>query len=243
MLEVENLVVKLGNEVILEDVSFHVEPGRILTIVGPNGAGKSVLLKTLLGIIPKTSGVIKVQGREVENLTVNGTGVGYIPQRLQFDPTFPLTVRELMLLGVTGDGFVRSSPASLQEVNRALERVGALHLSDRRIGNLSGGELQRVLFAYSIAKEPQILLLDEPATGIDIKGEETFYSLLYQLHQSEQRTILMVTHDLNVVYRYADDVLCLNRRMMCSGPPVVLTEEVLRQTYGGLTGLYPHEHH
>lgn len=241
-IEIEELVVRFGEETIIDHISFSVEEGQIFTVIGPNGAGKSVLLKTMLGIIPYTSGRISIGGKTVGEIHRDGPRIGYLPQRLDFEKTFPMAVTELMALAVKPSELWMPSAQTLRAIDEALERTGASGLKGKRIGELSGGELQRVLVAYAVAKDPEILLLDEPATGIDIAGEETFYNLIYQLHLQQKRTIVMVTHDLNVVYRYADSVVCLNRKMLCEGPPTVLTDDILRETYSGLSALYLHEH-
>jgi zinc transport system ATP-binding protein len=218
ILKVEDLNVKLDGQIILENINFSVAPGDVLAIVGPNGAGKSVLLRSLLKLIPH-SGNIDWK----EKIKIN-----YIPQRFSVDRDFPLTVAE----------FFRFKSRDKKEIMRVLHLVGITdehhlhhHILNQRLGWLSGGELQRALVAWAIIDKPNVLLFDEPTTGIDIGGEETIYNL-----------IIMISHDLDVVYRYATNVLCLNKNMVCYGIPAdALDPAALKKLYGEAS-FYPHNH-
>ncbi len=240
-LSVENLCVKLNNHHIIENITFSIDEGSIVAIIGPNGAGKTTLVKAILGLIP-CIGSISVFGIPVtgKNHSVN---IGYVPQRLEFDRTFPLTVSELL-------GFTIPPMFSLPFIKKfrgkayidsLLETVGAQDLTGRVIGNLSGGELQRVMIAKAIVNDPKILFLDEPASGVDIEGQERFYDLIKRLRKEKGLTVLLISHDLNIVYRFADNVLCLNRKLVCSGRPAeTLTDEVIKSVYGEMMGAYIH---
>ena len=241
-LSVENLCVKADNRHLIENITFSVEEGRIAAIIGPNGAGKTTLIKAILGLIPYQTGSVSLFGRPFRHKNSH-TKVGYVPQRLEFDRTFPLTVSELLGFTVPpiysfpfhGKGKER------KYTDRLLETVGALDLRDRNIGSLSGGELQRVMIARAIINEPGILFLDEAASGVDIKGQERFYDLVMRLNKEKGLTVILISHDLNVVYRFADDVLCLNRRLVCTGSPEnTLTNEVIKTVYGEMMGAYIH---
>jgi len=222
ILEVKNLRVKLGNEEIIRDVSFDVKEGDIITILGPNGAGKTVLLKTLLGIYPYKG---KIRWKE-------GIKIGYVPQRLPFIKDFPLSVEE----------FFKLKNASKKEMNEILHAVGLKEkFLDKNIGGVSSGEFQRILIAWALVKNPDVLLFDEPVTGIDISGGETIYSLLLKLKKKRKITILLITHDLSVVFRFSNYVICLNKCPTCQGhPKKVLTPKALQKLYGTEVKFYSH---
>ncbi len=224
ILKVKGLNVLLNNQRIIENLSFDVKRGDALTILGPNGAGKSVLLKTLLGLIP-------YQG-EIE--WAKAIKIGYVPQRLPFIKDIPLNIRDFFNL--------KGSPE--KETQETLNSVGFRDdFSLKKIGDLSSGQFQRVLIAWGLVRDPQVLLFDEPMTGVDISAEETIYNLLVKLKGERDLTILLVTHDLSVVYQFSNDVICLNRQPICYGPPQeVLTPESLQRLYGGEVKYYQHKH-
>ncbi len=224
ILSVSNLKVEINNQKILEDLSFEVKKNQTVAIIGPNGAGKSVLFRALLGLIP-FSGEIKWQP---------GIKIGYVPQRLAIEKELPLTVEEFL---------------SLKE-KYELERTKALSLVGldkekgflrKKLGILSGGQLQRVLIAFALLGNPDVLLFDEPTSGIDVSGEETIYSLLHKLQEKQKFTLILISHELQIVYRYADSVMCLNKEKICFGPPQeALDKESLQKVFGSETGFYHH---
>jgi zinc transport system ATP-binding protein len=224
ILEVRNLTVKLDNETILENLNFEVREGDVLVILGPNGAGKTVLLKTLLGLL-SYEGKIKWK----ENVKI-----GYVPQRLPFIKDVPLSVEEFFKLkGVTEE-----------KIQKVLLSVGIKDLAilKKRIGDLSSGQFQRMLIAFALVDEPQVLLFDEPTAGIDIGAEETIYTFLERLREEKNLTILLVTHDLSVVYKFASNCLCLNKKILCFGKPKAITSRILEKLYGGKIKIYKHRH-
>ncbi|MDI6602969.1 MAG: metal ABC transporter ATP-binding protein [Patescibacteria group bacterium] len=225
ILKVKNLNVKLEEEEIIKELSFEVKEGDVLTILGPNGAGKTVLLKTLLGLFPY-QGEIKWT-KEVK--------IGYVPQRLPFIRDIPMNVEELFKL----------KKISRKEIKETLNSVGfGEEILDKKIGNLSSGQFQRILVVWALIGNPDILLFDEPTTGIDIGGEETIYSLLAKLKEERNLTILLVTHDLSVVYKFSNYVICLNKCPICQGVPrEVLTPENLQKLYGEEVKFYEHHKH
>lgn len=244
-LNVENLCVKADNRHLLENITFSVEEGRIVAIIGPNGAGKTTLIKAILGLIPYETGSVSLFGHPLKHKNSHAR-VGYVPQRLEFDRTFPLTVSELLHFTVPPFYFLpfHKKKEERKYIDRLLKTVGAQDLRDRGIGSLSGGELQRVMIAKAIVNEPGILFLDEPASGVDIEGQERFYDLVRRLNKEKGLTVILISHDLNVVYRFADDVLCLNRRLVCTGSPEeALTDEVIKSVYGEMMGAYIHSCH
>jgi len=224
VLEVKDLSVELAGEKVINNLSFELKKGDTLTILGPNGAGKTVLLKTLLGLLPYKG--------EIE--WKKNVRIGYVPQRLPFIKDIPLSVKD----------FLRLKKSSEKEIEGILNSVGFKeNLLDKKIGNLSSGQFQRILIAWSLIENPQVLLFDEPTTGIDIEGEETVYNLLAKLKEERELTILLVTHDLSVVYAFSNYVICLNKQPICYGfPQEVLTPENLKRLYGEEVKYYRHKH-
>ena len=225
ILKVKNLNVRLENEEIIKDLSFEVKEGDVLTVLGPNGAGKTVLLKTLLKILPY-QGEIKWQ-KEIK--------IGYVPQRLPFIKDTPMSVGE----------FFKLKESSKEETREILDLVGFKKIFlNKKIGELSSGQFQRVLIAWALIGNPDVLLFDEPTTGIDIGGEETIYTLLTKLKKERNLTILLVTHDLNVVFKFSNFVVCLNKCPICQGiPKEILTSETLNKLYGEEVKFYEHHKH
>ena len=230
----EKVSVRLGGIPILEDISASVPFGGCTAVVGPNGAGKTTLLMALLGQIA-CQGNIHISRR----FSGRRLRIGYVPQRLPFDRGMPITVNEFMVLGTQRmplwfgiNGLQRSRAHEL------LEAVRAGHLQERPLGALSGGEIQRVLLALAIGQNPDLLVLDEPAAGVDFHGEYVFCELLEKLRKEQGFTQLMVSHDLATVTHHASHVICLNRKVAAEGPPAeVLTDENLRAVFGLHMGL------
>jgi len=225
LLHVENMAVQLNGEHIIEHLSFDVCEGETVMILGPNGAGKTVLLKSLLGILPH-SGAITWK-KDVK--------IGYVPQRLPYVRDIPLSVQE----------FFELKKVAKEEIFPMLKAVG-IENSDilkKRMGDLSSGQFQRILVSWVLLDHPHVLLFDEPFAGVDVSGKESIYELLEKLQKEHHLTIFLVSHDLNIVYSFATKVLCLNKKMVCTGSPQeVLTPENLSQLYGGETKFYAHTH-
>ena len=230
----ENVTVTKGEVLILEKVTAMVPRGSWTAIVGPNGAGKTTLLLALLGEI-SYAGNITTACR----LSAGCARIGYVPQRLAFDRGIPLTVSEFLVTGMQRKPLWLGISPKLRE--RALNLLAAVkveHLAGRKLGALSGGELQRVLLALALQQEPDLLLLDEPASGIDFQGEQVFCGLLENLRQEWGFTQIMVSHDLATVMHHATHVICLNRRVLTEGPPgVALTRANLTAVFGPHMGL------
>ena len=223
-LEIENVSVRLGRLDILIELSAQVPRGGQTVIIGPNGGGKTTLIRGLLGEVPC------LRGRFV--FDPPGQRLGYVPQRLDFDRHLPLTVLEFLALGLTGRPLWLGRSREVDERGRALlEEVRAEHLVGRRLGDLSGGELQRVLLASALSQNPEFLILDEPATGVDVYGEQLLCELLEGF--KGRFTILMVSHDLPTARAHADWVICLNRRVMAQGPAeAIFNSPALTATFG-----------
>jgi len=229
ILKVENLNVESEGERILENLSFEVKEGEVLTILGPNGAGKTVLLKTLLGILPYKG---KIEWTPPTHHPKD-IKIGYVPQRLPFIKDIPMSVGEFFKLKVSSE----------KEVKEILNSIGLKEgILAKKIGDLSSGQFQRILVGWALVGNPQVLLFDEPTTGIDISGQESIYELLEKLRKERNLTILLVTHDLSIVYKLATDCLCLNKKVLCYSTPKELTSERLSQLYGGKIKFYQHSH-
>lgn len=195
-----------GAKLILQDISLTLMKGQIVSIVGPNGAGKTTLLKILLGLIKPSHGKVS---------TAPHLRIGYMPQRLQVDPLFPLTVKRFLQLGQTNVA-----------LEKTLAEVGVKEqILHNPLYTLSGGELQRVLLARALLRQPQLLVLDEPAQGVDLLGQGEFYDLIAQIRARQGCAILLVSHDLNVVMAQTDIVVCLNQHVCCSGHPEKVSKD------------------
>lgn len=216
----------------LRGVSFSVPEGAFVAVVGPNGAGKSTLFKVLLGLLP-FQGEVRVFGRRPKE--VDPGLLGYVPQIKTFDRSFPALSLELVVSGIRRAWPFRVTREERARALEVLEEVGALELAERPLGRLSGGQLQRVFLARALVKRPKLLLLDEPATGIDPLGEQDLYRLLEAYQAQSGATVLMITHDWEAAYHHATHVLVLNRDVIGFGPPErALSEECLRRAFGHL---------
>lgn len=226
ILEVRNLNIEFGAARVLSDINFEIERGAVLAIIGPNGAGKTVLLKSLIGLIP-------YKGTVTWSPDIR---IGYVPQRMDIETDVPLTVREFFTLRGTG--------LSTARIREALEFVQLdERILDAGLGEVSIGQRQRILVAWSVIGSPDVLLFDEPTADIDVTGQESIYKMLYHLQKNLGLTIILVSHDLNIVYRHATSVLCLNRSKLCFGVPrEVLSSEQLLSLYGGEKAFFEHKH-
>jgi zinc transport system ATP-binding protein len=236
-LHVHRVSVRFGRVVVLEDVSFDLEAGQTLAIIGPNGAGKSTLMRVVLGLVRPEQGHAAIFG---ENAGVDPRRIGYVPQLKTFDRSFPATALELVVSGsrLRWPGVVR--PDERRLAGEALEGVGAEHLLGRRLAGLSGGELQRVYLARALVRRPDLVLLDEPATGVDFLGEHDLYDLLERYQRDSNAAVAMITHDLTAARYHTDRVLVLNRRAHgYGGPAEVMTDDCLRAAYGHVGHAHP----
>ncbi len=216
-LKLHHLSVILGDSLILKDINLHVHCGELTAIIGKNGAGKSTLLKSILGEINHTGKVTFTghDGAEVENIKI-----GYVPQSLSVDSGTPATVYDMLAPLVSKYPiFLPRRAKTVSRLRSHLSEFNAAHLLDKKLGQLSGGELQRVLLAAATLPKPDLLLLDEPVSGVDQSGLQIFYKILDKLKNSSDMVILIVSHDLDFVRRYADNVILLNRGLEVCGPP------------------------
>ena len=245
IIEVQNLYVALKGRTIIDDATFNIKSGTYMGVVGPNGGGKTTLMQALLGIIPFESGSIKIMGTTLQEFK-QWNKIAFISQSsVNFDDKFPLTVRELVGLG-------RINPNNLgrplkkedwKKVDEALEFMRISKLANRRIGHLSGGQKQRVFVAKAIVRDPEILILDEPVSGIDPEAQELFYMILSNLNVKHGTTILIVSHDLAAVFCRMNSVMCINKKVYTS--PIALDHdpnEILQKAYGSHFNFVFHEH-
>ncbi|MFP3976906.1 MULTISPECIES: zinc ABC transporter ATP-binding protein ZnuC [Marinobacter] len=214
LVAIENLTVRFDDRPVVDRVSLALHRGDIITIIGPNGAGKTTLIKAVLGIQAATSGRI---------LRAKGLVIGYVPQHLSLESTLPLSVERFMLL----------SGQPLAACVAALERTGVSHLLKASVHHLSGGEQQRLLLARALVRKPDLLVLDEPAQGVDINGQAALYDLIRQLRDELNCGVIMISHDLHLVMAATDKVICLNQHVCCSGHPADISHDpAFIETFG-----------
>lgn len=222
---------RYGDSPVLSGVDLALTRGRITTLIGPNGAGKTCLAKIVLGLITPSDGQVQRQP---------GLRVGYMPQRIRLDDTLPLTVDRFLSLG---------AKSRTRERRDALARTGVAHLRQRTVQQLSGGEWQRVLLARALLRQPDLLVLDEPAQGVDVAGQNALYGLLAEVRDQLGCAILLISHDLHLVMAATDEVICLQQHVCCSGTPEAVSRDpAYRELFAGThvpaenLAVYTHEH-
>ena len=228
LVKLNNAGIKQNNKWLVEGVTLTVEKGKIITLIGPNGSGKSTTAKIALGIYKNIEG-------SVEKYT---NKVGYVPQKISIDWTLPLRVQDFMLL---------TENIKDETIDEALTLTGVIHLKNKNLGNLSGGEFQRVLIARAISKKPELLVLDEPVQGVDYTGEIALYELIKKISDSLNCGILLISHDLHTVMTATDHVVCLNGHVCCSGTPIDVAKNNAYKTLFGeqasqILSIYEHKH-
>jgi ABC-type Mn2+/Zn2+ transport system ATPase subunit len=241
--EVRDLHVNFGDTAVLRGVNLRVPQGQIVALIGPNGSGKTTLLRCLLGLQKFSEGEVRIFGERDLNKAL--PRVGYVPQRLSLERSFILSVREFLALRLrrTKNWFFKSHRQLDELIKPSLVQLGVESLLDRPIAQLSGGQLQRVLIAFALLNQPELLLLDEPTAGVDTPGEETFYDLIASVQRQKKLTVVLVSHDLSMVYSHASRVYALNGVICCEGPPEqVMNAESLKQAYGIHATPYHHHH-
>ncbi len=228
-LRIQNLSVKIGTEEILRNINLHAHCGEMIALIGPNGAGKSTLIKTVLGQ-QDYNGVISFSVPGQRN---RKPAIGYVPQSPTFDPSDPVTVADLFACCMSKrPAFLGLSKTMRRKVISCLERVHGENLAEKRVGTLSGGELQRVLLALALEPLPNILILDEPLSGVDAAGMKILMDMLDEIRKEYDLSILMTTHDFNLLNAYADQVILIDREIICQGTPdQVLSSEGFRQIF------------
>jgi zinc transport system ATP-binding protein len=230
LIELQGISVQFESRQVLDSISLSLTQGKITTLVGPNGAGKSTLVKVLLGLLKPNSGTIQKAPK---------LRIGYVPQKLKLNDSLPLNVNKFLKL---------AGKYSEQERLEALKLVGADHLMHTNLHGLSGGETQRVLMARALLRRPQLLVLDEPAQGVDVQGQIDLYNLIDQIRHRFSCAVLMVSHDLHLVMAKTDHVICLQRHVCCSGTPEAVTShpsyiEMFGHGHHNALAFYEHNHH
>jgi zinc transport system ATP-binding protein len=211
IVSVENLSFGYGSSLSIENISFNVSEGDFLGIVGPNGAGKTTLFRCILGVLGNYTGSIRLFGQDIKSNKGLLKRVGYIPQKRTIEQEFPVTVQEVVSFGLIG----LRNPSNT--VLSAIIDVGLEEYKNKRISNLSGGQLQRVLIAKALVSNPDLLILDEPTTAIDKESEKKFYSILTELNEERKKTIILSSHDLDAIKKLSNKVACINKRLFFHG--------------------------
>jgi len=236
LLELSDISVRLGGRQVLGDVSFTIGKGEFAGIIGPNGAGKTTLLRLILGLVEPSTGHILLDGEPRQKTRKGGTSIGYVPQKLLIDPDMPLRARDVVSLGLDGHrlGFGFPSRQRRELVDQTLHDVGADGYADTRVGELSGGEQQRVLIGHALISRPSLLLLDEPLANLDLRSEQEIVALLGKLATEQEIAVLLSAHDMNPLMTVMDRIIYVANGKVATGP----TDEVV--TSEGLSRLYGH---
>lgn len=229
LIEAKDVEVRYGGNTVLTGANVTVRAGEIVTLIGPNGAGKTSLVRALLGLVKPAKGSVSKQ---------KGLRVGYMPQRLSIDASLPLTVGRFLQLGA-----VRKDA----DIEAALTEAGAGHVMGHPMQGISGGELQRVMLARALLREPDLLVLDEPVQGVDVTGQAELYRLIQDIRQRRGVGVLMVSHDLHVVMAKTDHVVCLNRHVCCAGHPEAVSRHpefvaLFGPDVASTLAVYAHDH-
>lgn len=246
--DVKNLSFVLKEQTILSNISLEIFPSEYIAIIGPNGGGKTTLIRMLLGLEKQTSGEVRIYGKKLSHFK-DWHKIGYVPQRASLiDSSFPATVLDIVKMGRTSQRslFKPLSRLDKQLVDDAMAKMDISGLKDKMVGTLSGGQRQRVMIARALASKPEILILDEPNTGVDVGSQKRFYALLRELNQKEGITIVFITHDIGVI---ADDIARLftinQKAIICNNPKQALSCEEMSELYGieaHLLHVHKHEH-
>ena len=232
LLRLDGVSVRLGGREILRDVSFGIRPGQFTGLIGPNGAGKTTLLRVILGLQPVTSGLVLIDGQP---RAAREARIGYVPQKLAIEPDMPLRVRDVVTLGLDGHklGIRLPSRARRELVADMLTAVGAQRYANVRVGELSGGEQQRVMIAHALISKPRLLLLDEPLANLDISSEQGVVSVLARLARAEGVAVLLSAHDMNPLMPVMDRIIYVaGGRVAVGDTDEVVQPEVLSRLYG-----------
>ncbi|EQB40273.1 zinc ABC transporter ATP-binding protein [Sulfurimonas hongkongensis] len=246
--DVKNLYFIVDNQEILSNVSFEIFAQDYIAIIGPNGGGKTTLIRILLGLERETKGEVRIFGKRIKDFK-EWQKIGYVPQRASHvDASFPATTEDVVKMGRTSKQklFSKESQEDKMRVEDAMKKMDVYHLKDKMIGTLSGGQRQRVMCARALASRPEILILDEPNTGVDVSSQQRFYELLRELNTKEKITIVFITHDIGVI---ADDIARLftinQKAVICNNPKEALSCEEMSELYGidaHLLHNHKHEH-
>lgn len=222
IIEVENINYSIENTHILKNITFHINEGDFVGIVGPNGAGKSTLIKILLKEIEGYKGKIKINGK-----------IGYVPQKETFEKDFPINAIEIVMMGLYNETnkFKKYNLNQKKYAESLLEKLEIKNIKKRQVGKLSGGEYQRLMLARALASKPNILILDEPEAGVDKDGQNLYYKILKELNLNQNITVILVSHDLSMIFKETNKVMCLNQTLHCHKETKQMTTEDLKSLY------------
>lgn len=245
IIEVNNVSFAYSEEVILKDITLNIHQGDYVGLIGPNGGGKTTLLKIMLGLLKPKQGTVKLFGQPIEKFN-NWSKIGYVPQKaVNFDVKFPATVQEVVMMGRYGKRglFHRITQEDKQVVQKVLEQVDMLDFNNRLIGDLSGGQQQRVFIARALATEPEVVFLDEPTVGVDVQTQEHFYDLLKKLNTQLNLTLVLVSHDIDVIAHEATELACINQNLVYHGTPKEFIKgDYIKNLYGKEVKFILHDH-
>jgi zinc transport system ATP-binding protein len=235
IIELHNISFSYGEEKVLENINLDIHKGDYLGIIGPNGGGKSTLLKIMIGLLEPSSGKVTVFGKDIKKFHERWK-IGYVAQKVShFDTNFPLTVEEVVSMGhFAKKGLFKTlTKEDKDDINEAICQVEMLQFRKRLIGDLSGGQQQRVFIARALAAKPEVIILDEPTVGVDVKAQEQFYALLKKLNQELHLTLVLVSHELDVVAHEATEIACINKDLVYHGAPKEFLEgDYFQKLYG-----------
>jgi len=243
----KNVSYAYEQKMVLDHIDFEIPEGSFMGLVGPNGGGKTTLIKLMLGLLKPDTGSIELFNEPIEK-TKHRDKIGFVSQKANtFNKGFPATVYEVVSTGLTAKvGYLKFfNKKHKAKILHAIEQVGMLDYAYENIGNLSGGQQQRIFIARSLVNNPQLIILDEPTVGIDAENVKRFYDLLHQLHEVEQITLLLVTHDTGAITEHATDIVCLNKQLYFHGNPeqyISLSDQDLSKVYGHPVNLVTHHH-
>ncbi len=245
IIEVRNVSFSYENEEVLKDITLDVHKGDYLGLIGPNGGGKTTLLKIILGILAPTRGTVHLFGHDICCFK-DWSKIGYVPQKVtHFDVNFPITVKEVVQMGrIAKRGFFQSFNKKDDElVRRSLEHVSMWQYRDKIIGDLSGGQQQRIFIARALASEPEVILLDEPTVGVDVKTQQQFYELLKVLNRELSLTLVLASHDINVIAHETTEIACINKALIYdSNPTNFMKNNDIQKLYGDKVKFILHSH-
>jgi len=237
IVQIKDISFKYHHDLVLEGITLDIQKGEFLGVIGPNGSGKSTLLKIILGLLKPTNGKVYLFGKEVSHFT-NWQKVGYVPQKVAQQRHFPVTVSEVVSLGL-----INVENPSKNALIEALTSVGMAQFKDRKIEELSGGQQQRVFIARALVSKPDLLVLDEPTAGVDVEAQAEFYALLRKLNQEMGLTLILVSHDIDVIANEVTTLACINGKLVCHLPPKkFIKEDYLEKVYGKDLHLVVHGH-
>jgi len=247
IISIKNLNYSIGEQRILSNISFDINRGAYVALLGPNGGGKSTLIKLILSLLTPYSGDIEILSVEQKKFK-EYYKIGYVPQNVSlFDNNFPLSVYETVALGLSSQKHWFSfllTEEDKEDIDRVLDRVDITHLKDKNLSQLSGGQRQRVMIARALVSQPEILILDEPSTGVDIASQEKFYQFLKRLNREQNLTIIFITHDLGVIVDDVTNVLAVNQTMIFQGTAKdILNCEGVSELYGTKSHIIGHHSH